>query len=193
MGLLEEVETGKCVLSLDTDGHIIRTVLLVVLQITFGSKTLIQIAEAKNEKLVPKCVLPGCKLREGETTCQAARRVVDEDLTTFANIVDVGTVTTREKTIMQSKGYGVNSMYIKTIFHGSLESDRNQVFCNPPFSNTVDHAGVPEFIAELQPVRATDSKGKEMLYALVQSTELAKLTSGAYTETLNAYLTDLPV
>merc|ERR1712083_454273 len=131
---------------------ILRTVLLVVLRITNQEgNILVQIAETKMGELVPKCVLPGGKMREGETTSQAANRVLKTDLSDIGRRVKLGTNTSKEREMMQSQGYRVNSMYIKTIFHSSIDSVAENT-CRKLISVN----GVPDFITELEPIRLVD-------------------------------------
>merc|ERR1712151_219863 len=63
--LLDEVHSGKCVLSLDSEGNLLRSVLLVVVRMLFDGRILMQIAEVKNDAFSPKCMLPGGKILEG--------------------------------------------------------------------------------------------------------------------------------
>merc|ERR1712176_651803 len=58
--LVEEVETGKCVLSLSRNAGILRTLLLVLIRISQpGGRILSRIAKIDYDRWVPACALPG--------------------------------------------------------------------------------------------------------------------------------------
>merc|ERR1711920_378409 len=97
---------------------ILRSVLLVVVRIMSSDdrSLLMQIAEADDYTFVPKCVLPGGKIREGETAAQAAKRMIDTDLARIKSYVTLNMATGNTRETKMSPGYGMNTMYIKTHF-----------------------------------------------------------------------------
>jgi len=114
--LMDELEKGKCVVCLGTDWQLLRTVCLCVLEITNSTgKLLVQVATWKNGEYIPAVALPGTKLREKETSKEAAKRLIKDDLPDLGGSMHFETTISKEQHDV-SKKFGVRSLYLKTTF-----------------------------------------------------------------------------
>jgi len=114
--LVEELDQGKCVVSLGVDGQLLRSVLISVLCIQRESgDVLTKLATTKGSKWVAECVLPASKLREQENFRQAAERLLAKDLPDLNGTLDWDTPEI-EQSITQSGTTGIRTTYMKSKF-----------------------------------------------------------------------------
>jgi len=121
--LKEEVNQGKCIVSLGSDWQLLRTVVICVVHIadSASDKILYEIAKADQDMtLKPQVRLPATKLKEGECTMAAAKRQI-KDLPPLNGTLQYDSCKT-EKTQMKSK-FEIRSVYIKTTWCVTLGTE----------------------------------------------------------------------
>merc|ERR1712113_193315 len=117
-----EVGDGKCDLVMDSGSRVLRVVSVVVFQLErYDQKVLVQIGKYTGTDVTPACALPGTKVRAGELPRDALQRLLDRQFTLFqpAVVVERPEVAIEVKV---SKAYGVNTKYVRTIFHARLDA-----------------------------------------------------------------------
>jgi hypothetical protein len=119
--LKKELELGKCVVTIGADHQLLRTVVLCALRITnMNGKVLVKVAESNEQgKFSPQVVVPGTKLKEGETTMAAVDRLLQDELPTLLGTLQCD-VCEPSETELKSK-HGVRTVYLKTLYHMSLQ------------------------------------------------------------------------
>jgi len=119
--LVEELEKGKCVVTLGKDRQLLRTVGLCVLDIMDSTgKVLVQIATKKQEEdAALDIALPATKVRESVSNRQAAMRLIQMELPEMEGTLNFGEVLNEEQE-KSSKHFGVRTIYLKTTYNASL-------------------------------------------------------------------------
>jgi len=119
--LVEELENGKCVVTLGKDHQLLCTVGLCVLDIVDSNgRVLVQVATKKqDEDAALDIALPATKVRESESNRQAAMRLIQTELPELEGTLNFGEVLNEEHE-MKSKHVGVRTMYLKTTYNASL-------------------------------------------------------------------------
>merc|ERR1712232_495480 len=164
--LAGELNDGRCVLSLAKGGHILRTVLLVVLRISDPwNRILTRLAKTEDGKFAPAVGLPGTKVKEGEIASQATRRLIKDDLPQFKDHL-VPAVDTEDMEVTTSKGYGIQTMYLKTIFSATVDEDSARFFerVDSPFSR-LDSWDLCDSEERPAAIHVYDAQGQHQVYA----------------------------
>lgn len=135
--LIEEVEAGKCDLSVDDSGNVHRVVLVVTARLQDPSgRLLMQVGKFDQFKRAHlKCELPGTKVRANELPKDSFTRLVSTKLQPFQNVIEITTTATEAYT-EKSKAYGINTKYSKTIFEGTVQP-RNYIPFQSPLTQQV--------------------------------------------------------
>jgi len=124
--LAEEVKSGECDVVLCASDRVLRLVSVVglCLRREDGQK-LVQIGKCRGGVASPGCVLPGTKVRVGESPLDALQRVLKKQLALPDPDVNIRNIKKREVVTEEtvSKTYGVNTKYMRTIFDAELVSD----------------------------------------------------------------------
>jgi len=122
--LEKEIEDGKCVLTLASNGAIERVVMVAAINISRGDgRVLVQLAKFREGVFSPEpaCALPGGKIRDMEQPLEAALRFLKD----LAQIGDFKLSRTWKVSteLKDSATFGVRSRYIRTVFQGTCESN----------------------------------------------------------------------
>lgn len=125
ISLMDELELGKCVVTLGADHQLLRTVVLCALRITdHVGKVLILVADSNQDgAMLPQMVIPATKLKEKETAMAAVDRLVQDELPTLNGTLQFVECESSE-TNMKSK-HGVHTVYHKTLYHMQLLPSEN--------------------------------------------------------------------
>jgi len=178
--LEKELEAGTCVLCPAAGQKIVRAVLLVVLRVSRpDGRILVQIAKDKDGKLQPSVALPGTKVKAGEHSKQALKRILMSDLAPFNKSIIVGR---REKSedLANSASYGLPTKYMKTIFDAKLVRDpsiEKPSLRGPPF--------------DFDTIKVGDKDGKSVLYAWVPPEDVDGLKTSRGYEHIRKLLQDI--
>jgi len=126
--LLEELEMGKCVVTVGRDHQLLRTVGLCVLDIVDSSgRVLVQVGTTKKgETTTLDIALPATKVRESESNKQAAMRLIHTELPDMKGMLNFGEVLNEENET-RSKNLEIRTMYMKTTYNASFQEFRNSV------------------------------------------------------------------
>jgi len=196
--LVEELEAGKCVVTLGKDRQLLRTVGLCVLEIVDSTGgVLVQIAQKKKEEDLELVIaLPATKLRESESNTRAVMRLIQTELPEMEGTLNFGEVL-HEEDVMKSRNLGVCTMYMKTTYNASLWPEH--------FPDLDDHDSVPKFQVNDPPVDWTCSRSLalhreripfnafQQAETLRQTLPVGKLGSLKNCNTVVAGVTILPV
>merc|ERR1719361_984361 len=102
---------------MNREGGVDRVVHVAVLKIfNCENRILSQVGTLRDGQPVPKCVLPGSKLKKHEDVNAAAMRILSKDLGPISRQVVLGQ---EEKLIeyAQSRNYGIPSKYHRSVVH----------------------------------------------------------------------------
>jgi len=122
MGVLEEeVEKGDCDILVYPNERVLRVVIVSALRLINDSgQVLAQVAKVFQGTLLLRCTLPGTKQGVGEDPKEALDRMLDTKLLPIRNGVSI-VKQTRDEEFRVSKKYGVNSKYLRTVFHAEFQ------------------------------------------------------------------------
>mmetsp|Transcript_37490 Transcript_37490/g.87784 ORF Transcript_37490/g.87784 Transcript_37490/m.87784 type:complete len:562 (-) Transcript_37490:309-1994(-) len=123
--LREEIEEGKCILTLDDHGKLLRVVEIACLRISCSGKVLVNMGRIdfteQSGKTQVICDLPATKLKRGESPEAAVLRLVEEELEGLASSFSLRPLE-REQFVEESvsKSYGMHTKYLRRIFEAEL-------------------------------------------------------------------------
>jgi len=120
----EELSKGTSALACEGGGEIVRIVPVVALLLTRSHdyKFLVQIATKQaNQGWKPSCVLPGKKLKIGDSPMEAAQLLLESELCTLVSSDTALEFCARDKDMKDSMSYGVKSVYHRSVWHGEVE------------------------------------------------------------------------
>jgi len=121
--LRNELEAGKCIISLGANGRVQRTVLLVALRLKRSEgQLLVRLAKVKDGMFLPACGMPGTKLKQAERPVQALRRLMSTELEPFKEAIHV-THQYKTQEMGNSAAYGIPTKYHKTVFMATLKTE----------------------------------------------------------------------
>jgi hypothetical protein len=196
--LMDEMEIGKCVVTLGNDSHLLRTVVLCVMEITNDvGKLLVQVASWKNGQFIPDIALPGTKLREKESTKDAAKRLIKDDLPDLRGSMHFDTSISKEYEDVSKKN-GVRSKYLKTTFfvRHSAEDERSRMCGATVYSNASAPNGAPAseetLFSRITAIEACNANDKIVLFAWVRHDEFRQMSLPSHEAGLKQWLSMFP-
>eukprot|EP00930_Biecheleria_cincta_P012055 TRINITY_DN11537_c0_g1_i1.p1 TRINITY_DN11537_c0_g1~~TRINITY_DN11537_c0_g1_i1.p1 ORF type:complete len:768 (+),score=119.98 TRINITY_DN11537_c0_g1_i1:3-2306(+) len=123
--LEDEINDSKCVLTLNSKGETQRLLAVSVLQLVIGGGafTLAEIGTWSLEAgLKARCKLPGRKRILDESPAAPVEKVLAQELRCFQRYIDLSLAATSvEEEDMMSETYGIQSTYVRTVYHCNLE------------------------------------------------------------------------
>jgi len=195
--LIEELEIGKCVVTIGPDCQLLRTVVLCVMEITNDAgQLLVQVATWKNGEFITDIALPGTKLREMESTKDAAKRLIKDDLPDLGGFMHFETSIAKEQEDVSKKN-GVRSAYLKTTFfvHHSAEPMTRMTAAtihsklSLPTARTAPEGNI---FSEMTAIEARKGKDKIVLFAWVRHDDFNQLSLPSQEVGLKQWLYMLP-
>jgi len=199
--LSDELEKGKCVVSIGVDGQILRTVLVCTLTVMRSNgDILIRMAKmVYGESPDIQCVLPGGKQVTGESGDEAAIRLMQELPLTYTALQIVGSSDERESS--KSKLPGINNEYLKTNFRVTYsdkddlgDSDRDTFRIGlEQTAAQMGYGEAPTLQSVLQSLETIDvfdaeDPDKYIVYAWVTASQFELLVKNLHSEDFKVWL-----
>jgi len=123
--LRQEVSDGRSVLMVDGVGEVMRVVAVLALRIQNNEGHIfVQLGKYDHQlgKVTPALLLPGGKQERGETSNEAAQRILETRLSCMKDAVEFEEVE-RKVEWKNSKGIGVRTKYLRTVCSAKLVVD----------------------------------------------------------------------
>jgi len=121
--LRREVQTSKSIVVVTGTGDIVRVVSLVVLRcVRQDGMMLAQIGKLEGSEVTGSCQLPGLKCEREELVSETLDRLMESRLQRLNGLVELRSAK-REVTEKESKEYGVQTRYTRTVCQATLLDD----------------------------------------------------------------------
>merc|ERR1712066_803786 len=180
--LQEEVLSGKCVLTQNSDGDVERVAAVTVLRVERADGCVFaQLGKIDgNGVAVPDCKLPGSKQERGETIDDAVQRVLSETLGPLEEGVVLGKVETMVQW-KESKDFGIRTKYLRGIQYTTIGTSYE--IPTIPYSPSSVVRPVPTgaegtcMLLENHGLYIINGRGKELIYAWLTNDELERFSS----------------
>jgi len=178
--LEKEMREGSCVLAVQASGEFLRTVHVVALKLNPSlddEKFLVQLARLRvgqredvEGTWEPALQLPGMKVRIGDDQEKAVGQIVQDNLAELSSAIDYLGRPTLTAEVKESRSYGVQTEYLRTVFAAHLRPD---AFL--PSTGTVLGLEADLCLAELEVHVRKGANGKMHLCAWVTEAEFRHL------------------
>jgi len=186
-----QIAQGKCIVTLGSDFQLLRTVVICVLKISnVDNKVLCQLAEGDGEgSFRPRVVVPATKLREGESTMAAAKRLIHGDLPPLIGNLECGACESSESE-MKSKT-GIRSVYVKTTYCMHLGTEGNQELRDA--LGVLNDLGSKDMFDRLEGLHVQSNDRREYIYAWLSHDDFEYLQSPSAGSGLQEWLSEYQI